>query len=251
MIVPIKERKALRDFATYVAGLPPLEEWAEIKQQIDPQNVVNTQMYWKWLGKSLDAFFDDKSDPLDNSDLDEILQEVIQANSTKYILLSALVFQGEKFLKKEAEAQGRNYPFTQRSDLLKELALEEYRHNTLLLCQAHWESHSERQRNERLRDTQKYLKGEISETMHARQRERWNKEDAKLQRDNKLIFQSMPWLNFCIEVFTKYRQKLPAYKAFIETQGIPKYGKVKKFVIIDGIFREYPAPRRKKREESS
>lgn len=249
--IPSKERKALKEFAAYVAGLPPLEEWVNIRQMLDPKNAVDTQLYWGWLGRSLDAFFGDRSDPLENSGLGDTLQAVIQENSTKYILLSAAIFQGEKFLRREARALGIDYPFNTRSDLLKELALEECRADILLLLQDHWESHSERQRNERLRDSQKFLKGEISEAGYAILKERWAKEDSKLHRDDTLISSAKPWTKFCVEVFTKYRQKLPAYEVFLQTLGIPKYGNVKKFAIIDRVFREYPAPRRNKQDKSS
>lgn len=197
----------------------------------------------------MDAFFSDRSNPLENSGLNDTLQAVIQDNSNRYIVLSALIFPLEKFFKKEARTLGKNYPFNKRSDLLKELALEECRYKTLLSLQEHWESHSEQQRNERLRDTQKYLQGEISKDPYELQRKRWTKEDTKLQRDNTLGFKAMPWMHFYIEVFTKYRKKLPAFEPFIETLGIPKYGGIKKFVIIDRIFRDYPG-RGSKRSKS-
>lgn len=247
--MPVSELEELRSVAAYIGGFPPLEEWVEIRQTIDPRNAVNTQFYWEWLGRSLNAYFSEKSDPLEDSGLNDTLQAVIQDNSNRYIILSVLIFQGEKFLKREAKTLGKNYPFNKRSDLLKELALEDCRYGILLSLQKHWESHSERQRNERLREYQKHLKGEISE-INSTQLKRWEKEDSKLHRDDTLGSKAMPWMYFCMEVFTKHRKKLPAFKPFIETLGIPKYGGIKKFIIIDRIFRDYPGRGSSKRSKS-
>lgn len=249
LVLPANELEALRSVAADIRRFPPFEEWVEIRR-IDPQNATNTQLYWEWLGRSLDAYFCGRSDPLEDSGLNDTLQAVIQDNSNSYIILSVLIFQGEKFLKKEAKTLGKIYPFNNRSDLLKELALEECRYKTLLSLQEHWESHSERQRNERLREYQKHLRGESS-AINNTQLKRWDKEDSKLHRDDTLSSKAMPWMHFCMEVFTKYREKLPAYKLFIETLGIPKYGGIKKFAIIDGIFRNYPGRGSNKRSKSS
>jgi hypothetical protein len=187
---------------------------------------------------------------LEASGLNDTLQAVIQDNSNRYIILSALIFQGEKFLKREARTLGKVYPFNKRSDLLAELALEECRYKILLSLQEHWESHSERQRNERLREYQKHLKGEVSEINNT-QLKRWAKEDSKLHRDDTLGYKAMPWMHFCVKVFVKHRKELPAFDPFIETLGIPKYGGIKKFTIIDGIFRNYPGRSSSKRSKSS
>ncbi len=249
LALPAEDLKDLREVAADIAGFPPLEEWIEIRQIIAPQNAVNTQLYWNWLGRSLDAFFSDRPDPLAESNLSETLQAVIQSNSNRYIILSLLIFQGEKFLRQEAQALGFDYPFTKRSDLLKELALEDCRFAINLSLQKHWESHSERQRSERLRDTQKSLQS--GTPIKTTQLKRWAKEDAKLHRDGTLSVKTMPWMCFCVEVFSKYSKKLPAYSAFIDTLGIPEYGHVKKFAILNREFKPYPGRGSSKQAKSS
>lgn len=67
LAMPVNELEELRSVAAYIGGFPPLEEWVEIRQMIDPRSAVNTQLYWKWLGRSLDAFFSDRSDPVEDS----------------------------------------------------------------------------------------------------------------------------------------------------------------------------------------
>ncbi len=246
--MPVSELEKLRSVAADIRRFPPFEAWAE-NWRNDPLNAINTKLYWEWLGRSLDAYFCGRSDPLEDSGLNDTPQAIIQYNSNRYIILSVLIFQGEKFLKKEAKTLGKNYPFSNRSDLLKELALEECRYSTLLSLQGYWESHSQRQRNERLREYQKLLKGKIP-AINNTQLKRWDKEDSKLRRDDTLSSKARPWMHFCIKVFTKYHKELPAYKPFIETLGIPKYGDIKKFAIIDGVFRNYPGRGSNKRGKS-
>lgn len=238
--MPASELGELRSVAAYIEGLPLLEARVQVRQKVDPENAANTELYWRWLGKSLDAYFSDKSDPLETSGLDDTFQAVIQHNSNMYINFSTLIFQGEKFLKKEAKILGRNYPFDKRSDLIKQIAYEEYDYKTFLSLQKHWESHSKRQRDERLRENQKFAQGRISEKKYNILLERWSKEDAKLQRDGTPAF-LLFWTHFCANVFDKYKKNLPAYKDLIKELGIPKYGNVKKFVIIDGIFSDQPS----------
>jgi hypothetical protein len=242
-----KELEELKDVAFGISRIPPLEEWVEIRQKLSPESAVGTQLYWEWLWQSLYAYSSDQSDPLENSGLDESFQAIVQENSNRYIVLSALIFQGEKFLKREAAALGINYSFRRRSELIEELAREEYHHSILLLLQECWESHSEKQRNERLREGQRLIAGEISKGGYHILCNRWHKEDSKLHRDDSLSLAVKPWTWFCLDVFTKYRNKLPAYDNYIASLGIPKYGNVKKFAFIDGAVKHYPGRSRSKR----
>jgi hypothetical protein len=235
-----KQLKELKKAAISISGIPPLEEWVEIRKKLSPANAVGTQLYWEWLWQSLYAYSSDQPDPLEHSGLNEDFQAIIQENSNRYIILSALIFQGEKFLKKEAKDLGINYHFPRRSDLIKELALEEYHHGIFVTLQECWESHSEKQRNERLREGQKLIAGEISREKYNMLIDRWQKEDSKLQRDDTLTLGTKPWTWFCTNVFYKYRKKLPAYDSYISTLGIPKYGNVKKFAFVNGEVKNYP-----------
>jgi hypothetical protein len=240
LVLSTAQLKELKDAALSISDIPPLEEWVEIRQKLSPENAIGTQLYWEWLWRSLYAYSSDQSDPLEDSGLSEGFQAIVQANSNKYIILSALIFQGEKFLKKEAKALGINYNFRSRSELIKELALEEYHYKIFLTLQKCWESHSEKQRNERLREEQKFRTGEISKEKYDILLNRWREEDSKLCRDHTLSFGAMPWTDFCMSVFNKHRKNLPAYESYISTLGIPKYGNVKKFAFINGAVKNYP-----------
>lgn len=234
------ELAELKDAATYISGLPPSDLWKKIRQVIDPNAAEHIELTWGWLGKSLDAFFSDASDPLPDSNLPDGMQKQILKRINLYLVLSVLLFQAEKFLKKEAKALGINYHFNRRSDLLKIWALEDCYYQINLSLQTHWESHSGRQHTERVRDTRKYFSGEISEEGLRIRRERWEKEDANLHRDELLALAKMPWITFCMWVFDKYRKELPAFEAYLNATDTLHDGPIKKYLIINGQVKEYP-----------
>ena len=251
--LPQSERDELRNAAIFISGLPPLEMLGKMMQLLasDPEIAEYIRSCFKWAGISLDAFYGDASDPLSDSGLDETMQKIVQDRSNTYLIFSALIFQGEKFLKQEAKAEGIEYPFKKRSDLLKMVALEDCFHEIELSLQTHWDSYSEAQRNERLRDSQKYLNGDMSEDRFKLIKERWAKEDAKLHRDDiSLALKTLYWKPFCLYVFEKHRKKLPAFNALVATLGVPE-GKHGKFTIVNGRSQATPGrgPGRAKRRK--
>lgn len=237
----------LKAAAAYISGLPPLDEWTEIRPLLESQTAANTELFWNWVGKSLDAFFSDQSDPIPESNLDPLLQQVIQEQTSEYIILSTLLFQAEKFIKSEAEKIGLPYPFEKRSDLLKIWALEDYRWSCALWQQECFESPSAAQMNERLVDYRKFFRGEIS---LGEREKRWVKEDAKRHGAPPSVQKIQPWTYFCMCVFEKYKTKLPALRPFLESFGPPNGGgslkDFKKFGIMNRKYREYPGRGKKK-----
>lgn len=232
------ELTELKAAAAYISGLPPLDEWVEIRPLLEPRTAANTELFWCWVGKSLDAFFSDRSDPISESGLHPLLQQVIQEQTSEYIVLSALLFQAEKFIKLEAQQIGLPYPFTSRSDLLKVWALEGYRWSCALWLQECFESPTAAQMNERLGDYRKFFRGEVA--LNEREK-RWAKEDAKRHGSLPSAQIIQPWTYFCMCVFEKYKGQLPALRPFLESFGPPASLKnFKKFGIIDQRYREYP-----------
>ena len=246
------ELAELRDAATYISGLPPSNLWENFRQNIAPNAAEHIGLTWVWLGKSLDAFFGDTSDPLPDSNLPDGVQKQILKKINLYLVLSVLLFQAEKFLKKEAKALDINYHFNKRSDLLKIWALESCCYEINLSLQNHWESHSKRQHTERTRETRKYFSGEISETGLRLQRKRWEKEDIKLPRDELLALAKTPFIKFCLWVFDRYRNELPAFEAYLKATDTLHDELIKKYLIINGQVREYPGRgKNKKRKPKS
>ena len=127
----------------YIATFPPFNEKnSEISFNV--KDIELERIIWYWTSKSLDAFFNDESDPFSNSKTtEEITQQLarifpnlpledirrkkikaLEINSTKYRIFANLIFEGEKFIKAELEKVGFPLNF-KRSDILKRLAFEE------------------------------------------------------------------------------------------------------------------------------
>lgn len=235
---PAPDLQELLEFREYVSRLPPPELCQGLKEKAS----FNIGAYWFWLGQSLEAFFSDKSDPLWVKGLTEEFCAIVQGGTHKYLMWSAIIFQGERFLKSEAQERGINYPFHKRSDLLKCLALEECQTTIWFSRQECWESYSEAQRNERASTVRQCLCGVMSKTQLSARKKRWAKEDTKLSRDNAVIRRDlMPWTYFCGEVFEKYRKKLPGFEAWADAVGIlATNSRLKKFAFLNGELKEYP-----------
>lgn len=248
-----EQAQELKVAATYISQLPPLDQWIQIKSELNPDFSIRTEVFWQWLGKSLEAFFDDDSNPISDPEIKEKLllvgdrmPQLIELKTTQYILYSALIFQAEKYLEKEAERLGLNY-YHKRSQLLKIPALEECRWS-ILLSFGDFESPSYSQICDRLRDWQMYNSGKIDENILLNRVKRWDKEDAKLLNTLPPDYVIKPWTYFCNCVFEKYRAELPAIEAFDALLKPPKKGdfrsSFRKFGVFEGEYQEHARGRK-------
>ena len=234
------EKIELKEAAVYISyDLPPREDWVEIRQVLPPEVAININDSWGWLGTSLHAFFGDYSDPLPNSGLEETFQQLIQEKSTKYIALSALIFQAERFLKQEAKARGLPVFWRKRSEILEVWAFEHCKYEILLCQLADWESHSEQSRDERLKKIKKYILEDLKEDEFSELNKKWEKQDAKLCRPPLNPSKVMPFSYFCIDVFHKYRSKLHAFEFWVESSFSHTPG-LGKFRQVNGRIKFYP-----------
>jgi len=240
------EKAELKEAAVHIwHDVPPLEQWVKIRQILSPQAAININDMWEWLGISLHAFFGDYPDPLPYSGLGEAFKELIQEKSTEYVTLSLLIFQAERFLQQEALKLGLPIIWEKRSDILKMWAYEHCRYQILLCSLEDWESHSEQSREERFKKIEKYVLGKLEDVLEKREEEefsklekKWQKEDEKLCRPSLDPIGERPFTYFCVQVFWKYRQQLPAFEPWVRsTPHIPGVGK---FRWLNGAIRSYP-----------
>lgn len=227
------EKTKSRLMAMAISGFPPDFILEPIKNEIDPNLLKETKQHWLWTGISLDAFFSGTSDPIDKLGLENSVSEEIKHNANKYLQLSILVFQGEDFLRGEAHAIGIPWIWQSRSDLVKQLALEDCLAELWVSFQECWESHSQSQVAERVRDINKFFTEDIQITRG--QKVRWQREDNKLQRQEQPIGF---WTRFCCEVFTKHRKQLPNFNAWVSSMNQGSHPK--KWAVINRQAKRYP-----------
>ncbi len=240
------EKSELKPAAAYISGLPKvIREWAKIREELEPDIMISIENFWPLLGISLDAFFSDAPNPLFSLQLDEDVERLIQKHTSKYLSLSILLFQAESFLREEAHAQGIPLNNLKRSDFLKIWAIEECLGETLLYLQNHWEGYSRNQWKERRRESQRYAEGEISESRWEILNARWAKEDSKLALGEPPPESQMPFTKFCLDVFKKYRQRLPEFARFTELLLDEDFSL--KVFIVNG--KHYESPRRKGKKQ--
>lgn len=248
----IDQSQEMRDFASYLSTLPPLEKWVEIRQLLPPQVAVNTQLTWQWTGISLEAFFSDQPNPLPSSGLDEILQRHIEWKSAHYRILASLFFEAEHLIREEAKNLNINpsfdLRFPRRSDLIKKWALEECRHGIIISLQKFWESHSHKQISDRLKVISRYHSGELSKEQMQSLSIEWDNEDSKIQQslDIALI---RPWSCFFAEIFEAHATELPSFFAFATQPSL--IDDFKKFFIVERQYREYPGRKRDKQKRKT
>ena len=218
----------LRTASFHIATFPPFNEKnSEISFNVE--DIELERIFWYWTSKSLDAFFNDKSDPLSDSETtEEITQQLarlfpdlpledirrkkikaLEINSTKYRIFANLIFEGEKFIKADLEKLGFPLNF-KRSDILKQLAFEECTWRLMELLYD-WESLSLRQILDRLRQWKKYKTGQIKEEKLLEQIKIWDKEDQKLLNTLPPFEKVCSWTHFCLCAFEKYSKELPSY----------------------------------------
>jgi hypothetical protein len=242
------EKLELKPAASYINGLPPLEEWVEIRSKLEPGIALEIETFWKCLGLSLNAFFSDASDPLSHAGLTEIMKREVQKSTTQYLSLALLIFQAEHFIRREARESGITWlDSLRRSDILKAWAWEQCQLIIWAARQTHWESYNQAQQSERFRKTQQWARGEISDTELEALKDKWSKEDSKLAKpdppDDLLCLTSL-----CLTTFKKYRDQLPEFSHFIELWQSNEV--IKKFMIVNGdIF--YPSVRGKGKKRGS
>lgn len=211
------EKKELKDSASYIQSLPkPVKNWSQIRPFFSPKIAYSIEESWKLLGMSLSAFFSDTPNPLPDLMLEKEVDQMIQAETSKYLSLSILLFQAEHYLRKEAIIEGTDLSNLRRSDFVKLWALEGCICEIILYRQHHWEGYSQAQWKERKRETIRYSKGEIEQTAWERMVVRWKEEDSKLALGSPSPESCMPFSQFCIEVFKKYRAQLPEFAHFTE-----------------------------------
>jgi hypothetical protein len=242
------EKLELKPVAAYINGLPPREEWVEIRSKLQPGIALEIECLWKWVGISLDAFFSNLSDPVPHSGLNEIMRCEVQSTSSEFLSLSILIFRAEHLIKKEAKEAGITWMDNlSRSDILKGLAWEQCQVRIWLARQDYWESHNRLQSCERSQELKKYLKGENTEVKMEILKKRWEKEDARAIRPNPPE-DLLCLTEFCLRTFEKYRKELPEFTQYIDLLQKQKIDK--KFVINKGKF-EYVRSRGKGKKQKS
>ncbi len=216
-MLSIIEKSELRSAAAYIKQLPGmLQQWSEIRQELAPRIASSIEGSWPLLGISLDAFFSDVPNPIPSFNLGEAVEGMIQKESAKYLSLSILLFQAEHFLRKEALDQGIDIENLRRSDFVKTWALEWCICEIVLYLQTHGEGYSASQWKERKRESIRYASRKIEETKWELLQIRWQQEDSKLSLGSPPPESCMRFSQFCIEVFKKYREKLPEFAHFTE-----------------------------------
>ncbi|MEM9925376.1 MAG: hypothetical protein AAF915_16760 [Cyanobacteria bacterium P01_D01_bin.50] len=214
----------------YFSSLPPVEE----RNKIPNTEFLLILLYWYWLGRAIEAFFNNKPNPLCTANLSPELIKLIDNSVSRYLALSILFFKTERLLRNEAENQGIPYlRGLTRSDFLKIWAREECFWQVGILQQNHWESHGKRQNEERKREIIKYFGEEVSEEKLEILKQRWIKEDSKLYQDENPTI-TMPFTEFCLSIF-RQNKRIPEVKDFIKTwyRGVD----FKKFTIVNGNIR--------------
>lgn len=216
-ILSVAEKSELKLAAAYIKRLPRLlQEWSEIREKLDPLIASSIEKSWPLLGMSLDAFFSDSPNPLPEFNLGEEVERMIQAETAKYLSLSLLLFQSEHFLRSEALNQGIDLENLRRSDFLKLWAFEGCICEIVLYLQFYWEGYSRAQWKERKRETLRHANREIEEQAWEQMLKRWQREDSKLALGDPPPESCMPFSQFCIEIFKKYRSQLPEFPHFTE-----------------------------------
>jgi hypothetical protein len=236
------EKSELKPAAAYINGLPPIEDWVNIRSQLSPGVALEIETFWKWLGLSLNAYFSDASNPLPHAGLNEIMEREVQKATSQYLSLSTLIFQAEHFIRKEArELRITWMDSLRRSDILKFWAWEQCHLEIWIALQTHWESHNQAQQSERLQKTQQWARGEISDAELEALKVKWVKEDAKLVQPNPPD-DLLHLTTLLMSTFKKYRDQLPEFLHFIELWQSNEA--IKKFTVVNGEFL-YPPTRGK------
>jgi hypothetical protein len=235
-----QETQEMMNFAFYLSTLPPVEQWVETRQLLPPEVAVNTQLMWRWTGRSLEAFFSDMSNPLPGSGLDEALQQLIEWKSSHYRILASLFFEAEHLIREEAKKlsidPSFDLRFPRRSDLIKMWALEECRHGILISRQKFWESHSKKEISDRLKAIKEHHNGKIKKEEMQSLLSEWRDKDTNLQQS--LDIETIrPWSYFFAEIFEKYATELPSFHAFATHSSSTKG--FRKFFLVEGQYQEY------------
>jgi hypothetical protein len=256
MTLAVLDTSEGKEIAIYASTLPPWGDWREAFRQIDPSVATNLSCSYRWLGKTLDAFFSDKPNPLPSSGLEEELQRVIQKESNFYVVLSLALFEAEPYLRDEANRAGLKFvEAMRRSDMVKIWMREMCAHLVYVYLQNLWEGTPPQHLKERRREYLKIFSGETSEEKFNILFARWEKEDSKLQRPEPLAFEEVfPWINFCLYVFVIYEKKIPSINTFWREMTSPTISH--KFSIINKKYQKYRGrgkskDRVKKNEEMS
>lgn len=241
------EKSELKPVAAYINGLPPIEDWVNIRLQLSPDIALEIEALWKWLGLSLNAYFSDASNPLPHAYLGESMKCEVQKMTSRYLSLSILIFQAEHFIRKEARELGiAGLDSLSRSDILKYWAWEECFFQIWTVQQTHWESHNKAQQAKRASKIQKWALGEISDEELEEMKVKWAEEDAKLTQPDPP--DNMLWLiNLCLMTFTKYRAQLPEFAHYIKLSHPNK--DIGKFMVVNGDF-TFPPTRKEGKKKN-
>jgi hypothetical protein len=249
----------LRAVVHHIAKFPPFnKENSEISLRV---NIIQLErILWYWVGKSLNAFFNDESDPLSEPEtIEEIIRQLarihndlpledlnkkikaLKIDSAKYRIYTNLIFEGEKFIKSDLEKIGISINF-KRSELLKIIAFEECAWR-IMQWLYDWEALSKRQSFDRLRKWKQYKTGQISEETILHQAKVWDEEDQKLFNTLPPFEEVCFWTCFCLCSFEKYSKDLPSYaslQAFEEPPSGDDFRmEYQKFGIFGGEYQKH------------
>jgi hypothetical protein len=240
VIADPEKKREIKDITAYISSLPEFERWVD-SAHLKPELITAMRLVWIYLGKAIDAFFNDEPNPTDSPYLQDWLKDILKAKVPIYTSLTVLLFDAEKYIKEEAVKEGWDFVKSwKRSDMLKYWAYEESRYEVDFWLQDFWESDTSEKTNDRIQRAAMYLLGEVSEERNKLELERWAREAAKLYRPQELPFEEMcPWFCFCMNVFKKYKDELPTYKGFISAMSSVR-ARRKKIVLENQEIKDYP-----------
>ncbi len=231
----ITMKSEMVEVSAFMQSLPPSERWQNIRPLLSENLAISFERKWWVIGYQLNAFFSD-AEPLPSNALSETEQRFIEVYTNYYLQLGILVFQAlpqikTKFQESVGTQLGIEFP-KQRSDLLKELILEDCFEAIELISKPFWESPSEKEaqqlwqiRNDYFNDIVR-IDGKVK-PLKELSTEEWDELDRQIigisQKLNwplpKTGFVQRSWNELCIEVFLDNRQKLPAYNSWVEARS--------------------------------
>lgn len=256
-----KTSNELKPVAAYAQHLPAVGLgrglWERIQEFICKPSAKGAEIQWNLIGRYMDAFLRDDTDPLQLVKGSEAGKDYIRKFGNYYIQLSLIVFQAEHLIREEVERLGLDYPFQKRSQLIKMLMLEDCMTELCKQLSTFYESPSASEMEQTAEILSHFLDGAVkfagkaqptgTDTLTHNKAEKQIQKMANLldktsnvgYEPNKFRF----WNELCLRVFGANRQQISGYAAFetaLHTAAVPVKGTFKKYGYNMGEFSEYP-----------
>lgn len=214
-----KERKS---FGIFMKMTPPDCLKASMQLAMAPGEATQLIATWKYIGEAVDAFFNDKTNPVDSYDLTPHEKKAIARRASYYFRMAIVIFEAEKFLKAEAFDSGLNYPFKKRSELLKTLAMENCYFDILCLTAPFHESPSAADQKAITDNARAFYNDGISEEKYRKTMRKLVEKTSHLNAYfDTLMIEARPWTDFCNKVIVKYRKQIPSFNSWAEWHTTP------------------------------